>query len=383
MAFLAPRLQRFALSTSVPLSLVSLAVGSLGDRVAADRRHLRGRVRPRRAGQRSDRRLPERRRAAGRVRSGKPGPAMDARVLRAGRHHRCRGRGPHADGRTSTSASGSLFAGVALAVTRWSRQRCCRRERRRGAVETSFSITALFRNPSLVGPRARGAVRVPGRGVDGHLVGPLPARRARRVAAGVAAHGVHRVLRGVPVRAAVRRPGAVRARAPRHDPGRRLSAPPLGGTIAALTDSPPVVGVRLPGAGVHARRGGARPGSAWSTCPTRSRRTRSRPSPPSATPGSSGARRSSAGWPTRFSLRASVSVIVIATLGIIVGGLLAPKVVVTALSASPIRRLLRQVDVDVLRLQVVVRPRRGPAHGRSPTACTRPTASRWARAACR
>jgi cyanate permease len=324
MAFMAPQLQRLRLSTSVPLSLASLAIGAVVVALPSTALVVLGfalvgmgngliDVYLNVAAQRAE------------VRSGKPvlqwmhacyaaggitGAAVAGLSLTVGLDYR----------------AGFVFAGLALMVGAFTAANVMPNEQVGGRVETSFSISALFKNPTLWVPAL---VILSAFLVEGSM-DTWSGRYLRSelgASAGVASMVfiafstalllgrlfAGRVLFGLGPRTTILAAGIGAA---------------IGGTIAAATSSPGVVAlayllmgftiaaaapagyslIRVPddeaANAVAAVSTVGYTGFIWS--------------PPIL------------GWVAdTFSLRASVSVIVIATLGIVAGGLMAPRIVVT------------------------------------------------------
>ena len=188
MLLVAPRLQPLALSTTVPLSLGSMSAwrrsrsGYLptdGDPASASRSWESATdlidVYLNVAAQRAE--------AADR----QAGPAMDARDVRARRHHRS-ARWPARSWRLDID----FRVGLAYAGAGAGRHRDVdvvepfREERHVEGAQTLFSISALFRSPTLLVPALVVLSVVPDRGIDGRVVGAVPPRSARRVAPRVA-----------------------------------------------------------------------------------------------------------------------------------------------------------------------------------------------------
>ena len=261
-------------------------------------------------GQRADRRVPERRGAAGRGPNAPAGAAVAPRELRPRRRHRRR-RSPAA-----ADLDGDYRVG-------WSCRRCARSSQPSGtaarsraggarAAESDFSISALFRLAGAVGP---GLVVLFAFLVEGsmdtwsgnYLRSGVGAARGGRGA------GVHGLLgRGVP-RPDVRGTRAVRPRAAADGAGRPASGPRWrdhrrrSRTARSWSVGLPLVGVHAVGGGAGRVRagGGQRRGSVDGD---RGRHDgglhRVHWSPPLL------------GWVAdTFSLRATMSVIVIATVG--------------------------------------------------------------------
>ena len=323
MAFLAPHLQRFDLSTSVPLCLMTLAVGSLVMAAQPSSAIFVGIILVGMGNGLIDVYLNV---AAQRVeiRSGKPvlqwmhacyalggitGAAVAGLTLTVGVDYRV----------------GLLFAGVALAGTSVVASRLLPKEGVGGSVETSFSITALFRNTALWVPAL---VVLSAFLVEGSM--DTWSGRYLRVELGATA-GVAalvfiafstalllgrlfagRVLFGLGPRATILVAGFGAA---------------IGGAIAAITDSATVVACAylLMGFTIAAA---APAGFSLVNVPDEDA---TNAIAAVSTVGYTGFIWSPPilGWVAdTFSLRASVTVIVVATLGIVVGGMLAPKVVV-------------------------------------------------------
>jgi MFS family permease len=321
MAFLAPRLQGLRLSTSVPLSLASLAVGAAVIAVQPTALIIMGMaivglgnglidVYLNVAAQRSEVR---RRRPvlqwmhASYALGGVTGAAVAGMLSAAGINYRV----------------GILYASLALAVTAIVARRVTPKEDPAGAVETSFSISILFRRPELWVP----AIVV----LSAFLVeGSMDTWSGRYLrgelgtTAGVAAivfiafssslfFGrlfAGRVLFGLGPRATILVAGVGAA---------------IGGAIAAVTSSPAVVGVAylLMGFTIAAA---APAGFSLVDVPEADA---TNAIAAVSTVGYTGFIWSPPilGWVAdTFSLRASVSVIVIATFGIIAGGMFAPRV---------------------------------------------------------
>ncbi len=323
MAFLAPRFQRLDMSTSVPVSLMSLAVGSLVIALQPSSAVVVGvvlvglgngliDVYANVAAQRTE------------IRSGKP-------VLQW--MHACYAlggvTGAAVAGITRTEGLdyrvGLLYAGVALAFTSIVAAKVLPREGPAGMVETSFSISSLFRNPSLWVPAL---VVLSAFLVEGSM--DTWSGRYLRVelgaSAGVAAMVfiafstallfgrlfAGRVLFGLGPRVTILIAGIGAA---------------IGGTIAALTDSTVVVGFAylLMGFTIAAA---APAGFSLINVPEDEA---ANAVAAVSTVGYTGFIWSPPilGWVAdTVSLRASVGVIVLATFGIVAGGMLAPKVVV-------------------------------------------------------
>ena len=177
--------------------------------------------------------------------------------------------------------------------------------------------------PRALASRARRAVGVPRRRLDGHVVG-LYLRVSSARARG------RRRPRSSPSRLRSRSDGSSpggccsdSAGGRRSSRGHRRRDRRRDRRAGQRTDRR-----RGRGSSSWARRSPRRrrPGSDWSR-PSRPtiRHTRSRRSPRSATRGSCGARRSSRGSRQAFDLRAAMGVIVCATLGIVVAGALTPR----------------------------------------------------------
>jgi hypothetical protein len=321
MAFLAPRMQSLRLSISVPLSLASLAVGAAVIAVQPTSVLVVGfalvglgngliDVYTNVAAQRSE------------MRSGKPvlqwmhagyalggvtGAAVAGLTRTAGMDYRV----------------GMLYSAVALAVTAVVAARMLPREQVSfTAAKASFSISALFRNPALWIPAL---VVLSSFLVEGsmdtwsgrYLIGELGASPAAAAAVFIAFSAAlfmgrmfaGRVLFGLGPRATILAAGIGAA---------------VGGSIAALTSSPVVVGFAylLMGFTIAAA---APAGFSLIDVPDDEA---TNAVAAVSTVGYTGFIWSPPilGWVAdSFSLRASVGVIVIATMGIIAGGLLAPR----------------------------------------------------------
>ena len=192
MLMLAPRLQRLPLSTTVPVSLLVLAAGSL---VIAYQ--------------------PTRLVVLGFVLVGAGNGLIDV-YLNAAQRVEVATRRPvlqwlHASyalgGVTGAAIAGGLL--VADVDFRWglpdrgprARGRAGWNARRRPPSAPRERADGLLHlgavpNAGAVGARPRGAVRLPRRGLDGHVVGAVPARPARRLGRGCGLR-VHRVLRAI------------------------------------------------------------------------------------------------------------------------------------------------------------------------------------------
>jgi cyanate permease len=323
MAFLAPRLQRLPLSTSVPLSLASLAVASfviafqptalivLGMALVGLGNGLID-VYLNVAAQRSE------------VKSGKPVLQwMHATYALGGI------TGAAFAGITRTVGLdyriGLTYAGVTLAASAMAARHVLPREEVGGNVETTFSMTALFRNPTLWVPAL---VVLSAFLVEGSI--DTWSGRYLRVELG-ASPGIAawvfiafstallfgrlfagKVLFGLGPRATILVSGIGAA---------------VGGTIAALTSSPAVVALAYLLMGFTIAAAAPAGFGIISVPDDESANAVAAVS----TVGYTGFIWSPPilGWfADTFSLRASVSVVVLATLGIVVGGMLAPRTVV-------------------------------------------------------
>jgi MFS family permease len=323
MAFLAPRLQRLRLSTSVPASLASLAVGATVIALQPTSALVAGfmlvglgngliDVYTNVAAQRAE------------IRNGKP-------VLQW--MHACYAlggiTGAAVAGLTRTAGLdyrvGMIYSAGALAVTAVVAARMLPRERVSASADTSFSISALFRSPALWIPAVvvLSAFLVEG-SMDTwsgrYLIGELGASPgvaawvfiAFSAALFLGRMFAGRVLFGLGPRTTILVAGVGAA---------------IGGTIAALTSSAAVVGIAylLMGFTIAAA---APAGFSLIDVPDNEA---TNAVAAVSTVGYTGFIWSPPllGWVAdSFSLRASVSVIVIATMGIIVGGALAPRTMV-------------------------------------------------------
>ena len=230
------------------------------------------------------------------------------------------------DGRTSTSGSGCAYAARRAGLTARV-ERCARRSQRtraRGHGHRVLDLRPVPRRRRSWVPALVRAVRVPGGGLDGHVVrastcaissGRRPGSPAIVFVAFAGAIFLGRMFAGT-------RPVRPRAAAPRSSiVGDRLGDRRRGG------DRSPTTGRSSGSRSCSSGSRSARPRPRRSASPrtsTRIRRTRSPPSRRWATPGSSGARRSWATSPQTVDLRAAMGVIVVATLGIVGAGLLGP-----------------------------------------------------------
>jgi predicted MFS family arabinose efflux permease len=320
MVFLAPRLQGLQLSTSVPISLASLAVGAtvialqprsalivgfilvgLGNglidvysNVAAQRAEIR------------DRKPVLQWMHAGYALGGVTGAAVAGLTRTAGLDFQV----------------GMIYSAVALAITAIVAARMLPRERVGASADTSFSISALFRHPGLWVPAlvVLSAFLVEG-SMDTwsgrYLIGELGASPAVASTVFIAFSSAlflgrmfaGRVLFGLGPRTTILAAGVGAG---------------VGGAIAALTSSPVVVGFAylLMGFTIAAA---APAGFSLIDVPDDDA---TNAVAAVSTVGYTGFIWSPPilGWVAdSFSLRASVSVIVIATMGIIAGGMLAPR----------------------------------------------------------
>ena len=320
MAFLAPRLQGLSLSTSVPLSLASLAVGSTVIAVQPTSLLVVGfaivglgngliDVYTNVAAQRSE------------SRNGKPVLQWMYACYALGGV-----TGATIAGLTRTAGLdyrvGMLFAAASLALTAVVAARLLPTDRVSSASRTSFSISALFRNPSLWIPAlvVLSAFLVEG-SMDTwsgrYLIGELGASPGAAAAVFVAFSSAlflgrmfaGRALFGLGPKATILVAGTGAA---------------IGGTIAASTSSPAVVGFAYLLMGFMIAAAAPAGYSLINVSDDEAPNAVAAVS----TVGYTGFIWSPPilGWVAdSFSLRASVSVIVIATMGIIAGGLLAPR----------------------------------------------------------
>ena len=161
--------------------------------VPAEHVHVPG-VRRRRRRQRIDRHLRQRGRATGRGPNPQTGPAVAPCRLRVGRGH---GRG---SGGAPSGGRCRLQVGACLRERDTLRNRFVGRANDGSGTRPADDCDHLLHLRALpfadaLDPRDRGVVRVPDRGIDGHVVRPLPAARTAR-GRGDGSACVHGVQRG-------------------------------------------------------------------------------------------------------------------------------------------------------------------------------------------